>query len=599
MTNFSFFNLSSDRSLDHSPFLGFGHRFSPQPADSTFEDLSLTRLERHTYLADFFSTNTLNSSRISPLKVPSTWTPPVNEVHPYLPQLHLDLRIEIASSFNNRTRTFSSPDQLTKAIKDLAARPDVKCVLSDKNLGIVALDTVVYDTLVKRHLLTRTYERTHERKDDGLFFFDLEYYELGQEVRAYLKKRYSKDDDVLAFLLDSDLTLAKFHVIVKLHKKILADGTYPTRPIIGCRPDNLFSRLSQVITEALTPHVKTRKHVILENVTELIDEIEYSTFDPKTQLLVTIDFDSLYSNIPLPDLLKVIKDNGYLDDTQLRLLEYVLLNNYCEYNGEVYRQLIGIAMGTSSAPPLANLYLYTKFDLPAQTMPRISNFKRFIDDVFLKYTGSMDQFLESIAELRRIAHPLGITYTVSNQSVDYLDATFYHHREFLVAKTFYKPISKHSFLPPMSCHPRQTIAGYIKGEVIRMRRTCTLNAPFNEAMDTFRRRLLARGFTNSELDSILLFDYERYRTPRPKQASNDFYLTTPYSQSPVNRDIKRILRENHPTLQSIFPKFPTKITLAYSQPPNIARLLLRSAISPTQSRYLEQYETETTGTQNA
>ena len=45
-------------------------------------------------------------------------------------------------------------------------------------------------------------------------------------------------------------------------------------------------------------------------------------------------------------------------DTRLECLNYLIDNSYVTYQGKIYRQVIGIPMGTNAAPQIANAYLH-------------------------------------------------------------------------------------------------------------------------------------------------------------------------------------------------------------------------------------------------
>ena len=68
---------------------------------------------------------------------------------------------------------------------------------------------------------------------------------------------------------------------------------------------------------------------------------------------------------------------------------YIIDNSYISYHGHIYRQIIGIPMGTNCAPFIANIYLHTfeyeyikklvsKGELNAATL--LSNMFRYQDD---------------------------------------------------------------------------------------------------------------------------------------------------------------------------------------------------------------------------
>ena len=104
----------------------------------------------------------------------------------------------------------------------------------------------------------------------------------------------------------------------------------------------------------------------------------------------TYDFSNLYTSIPHVKLkggiktfvlnafgeknkkfINVVNENAYFSDkksnkasvtfTSLELIEaieYIIDNSFVKFNEKIYRQIIGIPMGTNCAPHLANIFLY-------------------------------------------------------------------------------------------------------------------------------------------------------------------------------------------------------------------------------------------------
>ena len=84
-----------------------------------------------------------------------------------------------------------------------------------------------------------------------------------------------------------------------------------------------------------------------------------------TDLLVTIDVKSLYTNIPhtegIADITKMMEDTGL--DTLLRmficnLAHQVLTKNYFIFNKHLYIQKQGTVMGTRMAPNYAIIFMH-------------------------------------------------------------------------------------------------------------------------------------------------------------------------------------------------------------------------------------------------
>ena len=53
------------------------------------------------------------------------------------------------------------------------------------------------------------------------------------------------------------------------------------------------------------------------------------------------------------------RDNLYTADQICRMMEFLIDNIFAKFGGCLFRQVIGIPMGTNCAPLLANLFLYS------------------------------------------------------------------------------------------------------------------------------------------------------------------------------------------------------------------------------------------------
>jgi hypothetical protein len=126
----------------------------------------------------------------------------------------------------------------------------------------------------------------------------------------------------------------------------------------------------------------------------LIKILETTKFDQECHLF-TVDFKSLFTSIPVPHAIELMKQmtfmyQGVCSNAHfiIDLLEMTLNYNLMEFMGETFIQIFGVAMGTNIAPILANLYLAmlekslkeTTRNDPKMIWPVL--WKRFIDDGF-------------------------------------------------------------------------------------------------------------------------------------------------------------------------------------------------------------------------
>ena len=136
----------------------------------------------------------------------------------------------------------------------------------------------------------------------------------------------------------------------------------PLRPIISG---------SGSITEGISHFVQdqikdiSKKHPsYLEDTPDLLRHLNDIGDLPHGAILATVDVSSLYSNIQREDgveavrkALETCKDKTVPDSLILELLDLVLKYNIFEFDGELFLQLIGTAMGTRAAPNVADIFM--------------------------------------------------------------------------------------------------------------------------------------------------------------------------------------------------------------------------------------------------
>ena len=172
------------------------------------------------------------------------------------------------------------------------------------------------------------------------------------------------------------------YFLPKLHKTPLK-----VRPIVACC-GGPTETASAYIDKFLQPIMRLGKSFVA-NSTQFINTIE-STEIPTDSLLVTLDVASLYTNISHEDALEAVSkvlekyDLPHLPpvDVFLEILSFVLKNNIFSFNGEMYHQLYGVAMGTKLAPALATIYLALLEEAYLNTTPTPPFlYLRYIDDI--------------------------------------------------------------------------------------------------------------------------------------------------------------------------------------------------------------------------
>ena len=138
---------------------------------------------------------------------------------------------------------------------------------------------------------------------------------------------------------------------------------------------------------------KINKCFIIENRNPVLNHIKQNNISNKVQTVSTYDFKTLYTSIPHDKLkqslsttvrsvfnsrkkkfITVIGKKAFLTDEKktqsfsisinqfLECINFLIDENYITYKGEIFKQCIGIPMGTNCAPYLANIFLHTYED---------------------------------------------------------------------------------------------------------------------------------------------------------------------------------------------------------------------------------------------
>ena len=371
---------------------------------------------------------------------------------------------------------------------------------------------------------------------------------------------------------------SRLYFLKKIHKNPMS-----IRPIVSSC-NSITENISKFIDTWLQPYVQTLPSFI-KDTTDFINLLE-TTALPEDCILASIDVTSLYTNIPHEDGIEYtikhienhpdnFKHPEQPSATILReLMNIVLKNNIFEFNNKYYIQKQGTAMGTRMAPSYANLFMGTlETELVKQNSKNIQIWKRFIDDIFIIWTGTLEEFQEFMNKINQIHPTIKFTHEVSKNELTILDVTVYKGDRFqtenkLDIKTHIKKTNKQLYVHESSYHPKSTKKAIMKGETIRYLRTNSNKSNFDKMKTQLIHKLKQRGYKQNhimkQMEGILHEDRAKTltRKVKPKDTHNQI-LVTNYSDD-IPR-IKEIIRKHWKIIQ----KDP-KLNLIFKAPPLIA-----------------------------
>jgi hypothetical protein len=369
----------------------------------------------------------------------------------------------------------------------------------------------------------------------------------------YLGNCSQKEKDFLLSNI-SNYTIPHFYIIWKILKNppvgrpIVAGYKWiltPASIFVGHYLKEFYSKFDSILNDSLS----------------LVKLLENSRFDVNS-FLFTIDFKSLYTNIPVEDAINSIKKLCF--DFQnvipnahfiIDLLDLVLNSSLMVFDGEFFQQFFGLIMGTNVAPILTNIYmamLENELKMKCITDPKLiwpNLFKRFIDDGFGITKGNRDDVIYWIEKFNELRATVKIDKYNWGNALEYMDLFIYKGDSFyrdgkLSISIHQKETNKFMYIPYRSFHQKHTIKNYVWGELKRYVRYNTEEKNFSKLKTRFFLRLRNRGFRKYVL--IKLFQHVTY-AQRNKLLNSNTTLPVVCNQLTLQEAELKIIQEGEET----------------------------------------------------
>ena len=266
-----------------------------------------------------------------------------------------------------------------QAIRELR-RDETRMVLTaDKGVSMVVMDREDYNNKSEELLNTPTYQIL---KTDPTSKIKNKLVSLLKTIKAeggISETTYKK-------LYPTGATTPKYYGLPKVHK----EGT-PLRPTVSSIGSATYEAAKE-LSKILKPLVGRSIHHVKNNQ-EFINNLQDITKE-EDECMMSFDVKSLFTSIPIQPTLTIIK-KLLEEDTNLHqrtamavkhinwLLEYCLTNTYFSFQGRLYEQKEGAAMGSPISPIAANIFMEDFESRALATSPCTPKiWKRFVDDAF-------------------------------------------------------------------------------------------------------------------------------------------------------------------------------------------------------------------------
>ena len=283
-------------------------------------------------------------------------------------------------------------------LRNLSKDKNIVICKPDKGHGVVIMDKTMY--IEKMLNILNDKNKFIQIKDiDPLLYTLRNEDKLNNRINNF-KRKGLITEELASKLTTSGSSPGIMYGLPKIHK-----SNTPLRPILSANNTTMY-QLSQFFVKILS-NITTNNYS-LKNSYDFAQQIQ-SVINSDDFVMCSFDITSLFTNIPLDETIQIILDQIFhnpdtlfqgLNKAQFKsLLELATKNSNFIFDGKLYKQIDGVAMGSPCGPTLANIFLcyYESIWLencPSEFKPEF--YKRYVDDTFLlfKKQEHINKFLE-------------------------------------------------------------------------------------------------------------------------------------------------------------------------------------------------------------
>ena len=461
---------------------------------------------------------------------------------------HLDLYIELVKNdiVDNLKRSGSlniSKDE-QQAFYDLLHNKDIVIRPADKGSGIVVVNRGDYIRSLEEEMeKSSSYSETKENLVDQGY----------KKVKKLVNSMYRNgaiSSDMKEYLIPRYVEPGKLKGNPKLHKT----GA-PYRTIVS-GINTATERLAEVAEYELNEYVENSPSYI-RDTTHFLQQLKQIPQPlPENSILFCFDVCKLYPSVPRLEGLAACREaletrSDPLIDSEnvFKMIETVLENNVFNFGVKQYIQTEGVAIGSRLGKNFACAYM-RKWDEKLMEFDQKPLFyKRFIDDGFGIWTGSVEELKLFTSFANNIHDNIKVELRWDDKQLEFLDTLVKLENGLIYTDLYVKPTDKQLYLNNKSCHPPSTKKGLAYGLGLRIRRICEKEPDYLKQRNNLKKQLRKRGYPGklienqlSKVDKLRREDLLQVRKCKPSKKSNRVPLVMTFSN--LLPDVHKIIHKH-------------------------------------------------------
>ena len=308
-------------------------------------------------------------------------------------------------------------------------------------------------------------------------------------------------------------------MLPKIHK-----SNMPLRPILSS-VNHYSYKLAKFFIPLLTPF--TTNPFIITDSFSFVQELLNSDIDSRNVFMASFDVVSLFTNIPVNETIGIIS-NALFSDQQFfhgfnrsefeKLLSLSVKNCHFIFNGRLYQQVDGVAMGSPLGPLFANIFISFHEQKWLNNCPSSFNpllHRRYVDDCFLLFRSSdhVPLFLDYLNQQHA-----SITFTTEIERdgiLPFLDIDICRSDRKFGTSVYRKPTFTGLFANFNSFISLAYKQNLVSCLIHRIFNLCSSYENFHTQLEVVRKLFNSNGFPSHMFDRIVRRFLDHTFDPRP------------------------------------------------------------------------------------
>ncbi len=346
------------------------------------------------------------------------------------------------------------------AIRSLQENSEIVVTKPDKGSGLVILDRVDYVAKMLTILDDRSKFTKIGLVEEG--------FDNTDKIEESFQRRFLRllnqgkiSQATYAAIRPTGSQRPKLYGLPKTHKQDI-----PLRPILSMIGSPQHG-LAKWLCGALEPVLMKYSKYAVPDSFRFVEEIQSLPTSVSATFMASFDIKSLFTNVPLTETLKLVADELYDSDLESPPIERKIFEELLRkatrkvqfsFDGCMYEQVDGVAMGSPLGPILANIFVGFHERRLFQNINEPLVYFRYVDDTFALFA-SRDDAINFLQSLNNLHQSLKFTHEEEKEGcLPFLDVLVEHGAKSFLTSVYRKPTFTGDYVPWESfCPPRRKI----------------------------------------------------------------------------------------------------------------------------------------------